>query len=44
MNLDKHVSSEDVVVIEHFFSLPFFFFFFPNESLWLSKFLSFTQD
>lgn len=41
MNLDKHVSSEDVVV-EYFFSLPFFFF--PNESLWLSKFLSFTQD
>lgn len=25
MNLDKHVSSEDVVVVEHFFSLPFFF-------------------
>lgn len=41
MNLDKHVSSEDLVVVEQFSPPPFFF---PNEPLWLSKFLSFTQD
>lgn len=41
MNLDKHVSSEDFVVVEQFSS---FFFFSQNEPLHLSKFLSFTQD
>lgn len=41
MNLDKHVSSKDLVVAEQLCPLPSFFS--PNEPLWLSNFLSFTQ-